>query len=299
MRSITIIAYIHILLISVNSYGQETKRKLVQKNKYIEEYNVLKENKDVKQGQYVKFKKDVLDRKIPVELGFFEKGKRVGEWYFFFANGALESFGNYKDSEKYGLWKEYYKPTISAGGSLTSYFDIQNDLKVDENGTVIVEKKDKLISAIGVYVSNEKLGSWNYYDSSGNLIHKYNNSTDTLLFSSVPDSVNKICPYLGGIERFYRNYFEKEIEFGHKTSPSASIVVLRLEVRDKPITVTRIRSKGDENVALKVEKIIKAMPDEWIKSQVHKPIFLEWELKRDSNRISIIATFKPTDAENL
>ena len=299
MRPITIIAYIHLLLISVNSYGQETKRKKVLKDQYVEEYNVLKEDKEVKQGQYVKFNKDVLDRKIPVEFGFFEKGKRAGEWYFFYPNGALESFGNYKDSEKYGLWKEYYKPPISAGESWTSYFDIQNDLKADKNGTVIVEKKDKLISAMGVYVSNKKLGTWNYYDRIGNLIHKYDNSSDTLLFSSVSDSVNKSCPYLGGIERFYRYYFEKAEEFGHETSPSESIVVLKLEVRDKPITVTRIRSTGDENAALKVEKTIKAIPDEWIKSYVKKPIFLEWGLKRDSNRISIIAEFKQINTNNL
>lgn len=300
MKLTTLITSILILQIAFNSYGQETKRKRVQKDKYIEEYNVLKENKEVKQGQYVKFKKDVLDRKIPVEFGFFEKGKRVGEWYFIYPNNALESFGNYKDGEKYGLWKEYYKPTRSIGESFTSFFDIQNDITVDENGKVIVEKKDTLISAMGVYESNKKIGAWNYYDGSGNLIHKYDNSSDTLLFSFVTDSVNKSCPYLGGIERFYRHYFEKEAEFGYKTSPSESIVVLRLDVRDKPITVTRISSTGDENVALNVEKIIKELPDDWIKSYVKKPILLEWEIKRDSKLLFFISVvFKQTNANNL
>ena len=281
-----------ILLIASNSIGQETKKKRVQKGKYIEDYNVLKENKKIKHGQYVKFEKDVFDRKIPIEFGFFEKGKRVGEWYFFYPNGALESFGNYKDGERYGLWKEYYKPTISEGESFTFFFNIHHDIKVNENKQIMVEKKNKLISAVGVYESNKKLGAWNYYDGKGNLIHKYNHSSDTLLFSSAPDSTNRSYPYLGGIERFYQHYFAKDEEFGYKTSPSESKVALKLDISDKSMSVTRVSSTGDEKIVSKVEKIIKIIPDDWIKSYVKNPILFEWELKRDSNKILINAVFK-------
>lgn len=299
MKHSVVITGILIFLISLNSYSQETKRKRVQKGAYIEEYNVLKKNKKIKEGQYIRFKKDMLDRKIPVEFGFFENDIRVGEWYFFYPNGALKSFGSYKGGEKYGLWKEYYKPVFSKEKSITSIFNIQSDINIDENGIVTVQKKDKLISAMGVYESNRKLGAWNYYDSRGNLIHKYDHSLDSLLISSLPDSLNVSYPYLGGKERFYQYYFDKDEELGYKESPSESKVILRIEVEDKSLTIERVSSTGDENVVLKVEKIIRSIPNDWIKSCVEKPTLMVWELKRDLNKMAINAVFKQTDDNKL
>lgn len=292
MRQITIISSIFILLISVNSYSQETKRKTVQKERYVEEYDVLKEDKKVKHGQYVKFEKYILDRKIPIEFGFFDNGKRVGEWYFFYLNGDLKSYGNYHNGLKHGLWKEYYKP-VNKEESLSAFLNGQSDVRIDENGSLTVEKNDKLISAIGVYESNKKLGSWNYYGNKSNLIHKYDHSLDKLLISSVSDSTNLKCPFLGGIDRFFEYYFEREEALDYKDYPLYLKVVLKIGTINEKLTIERISSIGDETAALELEQLIRSFPNDWIGSYIEKPIILTIERKLDSNKLLINATFNP------
>uniref|UniRef100_UPI0032163EE9 hypothetical protein n=1 Tax=uncultured Draconibacterium sp. TaxID=1573823 RepID=UPI0032163EE9 len=109
MKQVLIISTLLGLIISINSYCQETKQKRVEKGIFIEEYNVLKDNKNIKHGEYVKFQRYLLSQ-IPIEFGFFENDKRVGEWYFFYSTGFLKSFGKYHADKKQGIWKEYYKP---------------------------------------------------------------------------------------------------------------------------------------------------------------------------------------------
>ena len=297
-RHIRIVAILLILLTAVNSFGQETKRKKVHKGKYIEEYYVLKENKEVRHGQYVRYTKDVLDRKLPLEIGFYEDDEKVGEWYSLYPNGALKEFGNYEDSKKNGIWIEYYAPG-TCGESFTSLFEIHQDIKVDENGAITVVKKEVLISAMGEYKRNKEIGVWNYYTRSGDLLHIFDKTSDSLLFSSVHDSVNRKCPYLGGFERFYRLFVEKEEVFENNTSLLETIVVLRLEVIDNILNVIRISSFGDENFAQKIEKNIKLLPDDWMKSYLEKPILFVWRLKRDSNKTIFNAAFKEPDDHNI
>ena len=290
MKRILIISTLLGLIISINSHGQETKKKRVQKENFIEEYYILKDNKNIKHGQYVKFKKYILDQRIPIEFGFFENDKRVGEWYFFYSTGSLESFGKYHADEKQGLWKEYYKH-VNKNESITSLLNGHSDVVVDENGSISIEQNDSLMSAMGIYDSGKKMGTWNYYDGNGTLIHVFNHSTDKMIFSSVSDSTNQKCPFLGGIDRFYSLYFKNKetIEFNNELSDIK--LILKLEFKEGGLIVEKVGSTGTEKTDLELEHLIQAFPNDWIPSYFDNPVFLTLERKNDHNKLIIIASF--------
>ena len=271
-------------LISLNSFSQETKKKKTQNGNFIEEYYVLKENKQIKQGQYIKFNRDFLDRKIPIEFGFFEKGKRVGEWYYFYFNGSLKSYGNFVDGSKQGIWKEFYSNISFMDSSITKLFDINNNMQIDKDGHITVQVDKSKISAIGVYDSDIKLGTWNYYDRLGLLIHKYNYYDNKLLLSSVTDSMNYCCPYLGGIDRFYNSFFESNIELGPINSNTDTKATIRLISNDRNLNTEIISSIGDDKFALKFEKVIRNLPNDWIFEYLKKPTIANCEINRERNK---------------
>lgn len=278
-------------MISLNSFSQETKKKRAIKGNLIEEYYVLKDNKNIKHGQYVKIHKYILDQRIPIEFGIFENDKRVGEWYFFYSQGSLESFGKYHAGEKQGVWKEYYKP-VYLNESLTSLLYGQSDVLVDDKGSLSVEKNDSLISAMGIYDSGEKIGTWNYYDSNGTLIHIFNHSTDKLIFSSVSDSINQKCPFLGGIDRFYSYYFRNEETMKLNNTLSDISLILKLEIKEGVLNVEKVSSFGTEKTDLELEHLIQAPPDNWIPSYFDNPVFLTLERKKESYKLIINASFE-------
>lgn len=290
MKRILIISTLLGLIININSYGQETKKKRAQKENFIEEYYVLKDNKNIKHGQYIKFKKYILDQRIPIEFGFFENGKRIGVWYFFYSTGSLESFGKYSADEKQGIWKEYYKP-VYTNESITSLLNGHSDIVVDKKGNISVEKNDSLISAMGIYDSGKKIGTWNYYDGNRALTHVFNHSTDKMIYSSVSDSTNQKCPFLGGINRFYSFYFryEENIEFDNALTDIK--LILKLEIKEGVLIIEKISSTGTEKTDLELEHLIQAFPDDWIPSYFDKPVFLTLERKNDSNKLIVIASF--------
>ncbi len=290
MKQITIILSLLSIVITTNSYCQETKVKRVQKGDYIEEYYVLKENKSIKHGEYVKFQKYILDRRIPIAFGFFENDRKVGEWYFFHYGGALESFGNYFADEKRGVWKEYYKP-LYKDISLSSLVNGQSDLTIDEKGSVIVSKKDSLIAAMGIYNSGDKMGTWNYYDGRGTLIHVFDHSSDKMIFSSASDSTNRCCPYLGGTDRFYSYYFRFAEASGFNNTLTDAKVILKLGIDGALLTIERINSNGAAKAIFEFERLIQLFPNDWIPSYFDNPVFLTLEHKTDSNKLSVSATF--------
>jgi antitoxin component YwqK of YwqJK toxin-antitoxin module len=286
MKYITFLISILILQISTDSFSQETRKKRVLTARYIEEYNVLKGNKKIKQGQYIKYEKDILDRKTIKEFGFYENNERIGEWYFFYLDGALKSNGIYKQGLKHGIWKEYYNPTKSKSESLNELlFNIPINIKIDKNGMLIVDKNDDEISSIGVYESNEKIGSWNYYGIGGKLIHKYDHSLSKLTYSSLPDSTNINCPYLGGMDRLFSHYFGSDKKLILSRSIIDSKVVIEINPQNRPVTIERISLIGSVNFACNIEEIIKTIPNEWILSYAEKPIRLTISLDKESYNI--------------
>ncbi len=142
---------------------------------------------------------------------------------------------------------------------------------------------------MGIYDSGEKTGTWNYYDSNGTLIHVFNHSSNKMSFSSLSDSTNQKCPFLGGMDRFYSFYFwhEEAIAFNNAYIK----LILKLELKDGVLTIEKISSNGTEKADLELEQLIQAFPNDWIPSYFDKPVFLTLERKIDSNKLLINASF--------
>lgn len=293
MKHTKLFAGILILLITINSYGQKTIKKRLNTGKYIEEFYVLKENTTVKDGQYLKFVKDENQRRIPVEYGFFDTGNRIGEWYFFHANGALAYCGNYSNEGKQGIWTEYYDPLTNDEKSMFASFELemQSPLKIDRNNNINIEIKETNISATGVYESNKKTGPWTYYNRQGELVHRYDHSLEKLLFSSLPDTVDLNFPYLGGRERFYEKYISAQEAYDLGIFLISSSAVFSLAIDESQLRLERIHSEGDEKNILIAENIIKFIPNDWIISYFQEPIQLIWKFRRESSDFSIILDF--------
>lgn len=291
MRQIIILLNILILFTSINAYSQDTKRKRVKKGIYTEDYYVLKNKKKVKHGQYIKFQEYFLT-KIPIEIGFYDYGIKVSEWYYFYSNGALKSFGSYNNGKKFGVWKEFYKPGNIAAEMLET-LQGKGDASIDENGVLAVEINDRLISATGVYESDKKIGIWNYYGQNGNFIHQYDHSSNSLLMSSVLDSINQIYPYLGGIDRFLKCYFEGDEIISKIVSTYYSKVYFRISYVNNSFVIERISSTGDKTIADKTEQLLRSIPNDWIPKYFEKPLILIMESEKNSNAITVKASFNP------
>ncbi|MCZ8216348.1 MAG: hypothetical protein O9262_08930, partial [Cyclobacteriaceae bacterium] len=138
-----------ICLINTWVYGQELKRRIITRKGFVEEYLVLKEDKAIRQGQYFKFKKDLLDRNILVEIGNYDLNKRTGVWYTFFSHGSLKSYGPYVDNEKEGPWKEFYR--LENDNALRHFSGIQHSAQLNQDGNIEISEDNLNISAQGMY----------------------------------------------------------------------------------------------------------------------------------------------------
>ena len=144
---------------------------------------------------------------------------------------------------------------------------------------------------MGIYKSGEKIGTWNYYDASGTLIHVFDHSSDKMVFSSASDSTNRCCPYLGGIDRFYSHYFKIKATAEFNNTLTDAKVVLKLEIKNELLIVERISSNIAAKATSEFERLIQLFPNDWIPSYFDNPLFLTLEHKTDSNRLLINASF--------
>ena len=153
------------------------------------------------------------------------------------------------------------------------------------------------MSAVGIYASGKKISTWYYYDTHGNLIHVYNHSSDEMIFSSVSDSVNQICPFLGGIDRFYRFYFKEffNIKFVRKV-PDFKLI-FNLEIKEGMLTTEKVSSTGTRSIDSQLEQLIQGFPDDWIQAYFDIPFFITIEAKNESNKLMFNSSFRKTSGK--
>jgi TonB family protein len=92
-----------IILASVTCLSQELKKISVKakNSSAIEEYFVLKKDKDIKHGMY----KKISEKGIILEKGFYKNNQRDSLWVFFLHNGIdTASYGFFTDDKRIGPW---------------------------------------------------------------------------------------------------------------------------------------------------------------------------------------------------
>jgi hypothetical protein len=124
-KKMTRLLIIMTVILPITAKTQELKKVKNQTLYDYEEYYVLKEDKKIKQGQYIKltqFKKDTL------VSGKYEVNTKNGNWRYF-ERGILIAQGTYNSDKKTGLW-EYFE-----NGSLITKYDYSENLLVYQSQT--------------------------------------------------------------------------------------------------------------------------------------------------------------------
>lgn len=269
--------------------SQDLKKKKVTSGDYIEEYFVLKENKKIKHGQYLKFKKDMLDRKILVEIGNFDKNIKSGTWYSFFSHGSIKSYGAYVMDKKEGPWIEYYR--YKGEYVLSPFAGIRHSAQINEEGALEINTEGLNISAEGAYQSNSKVGIWDYYSKEGHMLHKYDHSNDSLIENTMAGHSDLYCPYLGGFDRFIMLYvgIRDDIHFGIVAPSVTSEAIFKLDLKKHPYKLELDYRSGDPIFAEKIFDILREMPPDWARGLLNSPgdvLFIKTEFIKEKNQFT-------------
>ncbi|MBX2967675.1 MAG: energy transducer TonB [Cyclobacteriaceae bacterium] len=202
MRYLILIVYI--LLYHEQGFSQETKFVLKNKTEFIEEFYVLKNDKDVKHGTYVKYRNTFNGVQI-LESGEYNDGEKNGLWQYFYdiptkhSRNSIKEKGNYVNGKKNGIWTSYYLDTIP---EIVKSEKFGNKRKIDSLNIYIDQQSAKLMTA-GMYLNDKRVGEWTSFNYLGEMAQKYNFTTSNLMFdSSIKDSLvynlNRKPLFIGG-----------------------------------------------------------------------------------------------------
>jgi hypothetical protein len=242
------------------SVGQELKLIRKRVDEYLEEYTVLKENKKIRHGQYIRFRINSFGQKSIDIIGFYNHGLKAHNWLYFSHRGYLKKEGKYLNDLEEGLWTEYIEPipkSMNTMEILNSGFEVNKGIYIKENGDVEINRLDIIKVAEGNYHRGLKVGSWLYYSSKGNLIHNYDHSSDSVLVNNSNDK----CPYLGGYERFVRDFMQFKL-YG-PVRDSEILFQIPLDSRLEPIKT--ISCIGDCTIIDKLKDILSVLRKEFIR----------------------------------
>ncbi len=250
--------------------AQEIVKKKRSKDNFIEEYHVLKQNKDIRHGQSLTMYNAVLDQKYVAEFGTYSNSLKSGTWLTFYyrdPSNFLKSKGNYTNGEKEGTWRYYY-PGQTSGSNVTTLFGAEKRTAVGRykkdahEFELRIDSAGQRISSTGKYEHDKKVGVWNYYSRSGRLFHRFDHTADSLVEVGLYQLGNDFLTFLGGPERFTTLYFtaQQEITDNNLISESSEAIY---EV-DKDGNYQLITAKGDGNFKSQVELILSTIPNEWV-----------------------------------
>ncbi|MGI4738258.1 MAG: toxin-antitoxin system YwqK family antitoxin [Janthinobacterium lividum] len=151
----------------------------------VEEFNVLKSNKDVRHGSYVKYWPVTTSLPRVLETGNYDYGLKEGEWRCFSQSrpwNKLLSKGQYHAGLATDLWI-YYWP-VSGNSNFPE--KITANPQLGKTGlTITLDDTAAIVQAKGVYSLGKRTGMWTFFDRNSVVIQKYNYSTGKLLFYRV------------------------------------------------------------------------------------------------------------------
>lgn len=121
-----------------------------------------------------------------------------------------------------------------------------------------------IVSSEGVYHSGKKSGSWNYYSRNGHLLHKFDHDLNELKVNNASDSLNYTCPFLGGIDQFYKLFFQIIYDETRSLYPSNAQVKIRLNTKEFPISMELVESNGHEEFPKVLIEILRRMEENFL-----------------------------------
>lgn len=267
--TIKFLCFSFFISISFCSFSQELTKKSSFKNGVTETYYVLKENKAIREGEYLRNSKDMMGNIFLHEYGQYKNNQKTGKWlgfYFGDANNPLKYAGYYSEGKKVGHWKEFYAVWGKSPNLIDIlYPDKRTALKKTEKGVkgfnVLVDSSNQQVMSEGMYVDDKKSGVWNYYSSSGLKVQSFNHTTGTIVSIFYYEDDNDFMIFLGGKERFLSLYYTALIEqHDYYNLPETASVVYEI---DQYGHFTYIRGTGPEIYKTRIDKVLASLPNEW------------------------------------
>jgi len=195
-----LILYLVLISLLVNAQETEFVENIID-TYTAEEYYVLKSDKSIKHGSYVKFWTKYSGTRI-LESGSYDRGQKTGTWMYFYKAGFrgvhyTRERGQYVNGKKNGLWIQYYMDSVFSIKKKEAFEQQKDSLVIDIN------QEPRRIQLAGAYLNDKRIGEWTSFDPRGNLIQKYNFSKKALIFDkTVKDTLlynkNRAASFIGG-----------------------------------------------------------------------------------------------------
>ncbi|MFZ0282132.1 MAG: hypothetical protein WAL29_10810, partial [Bacteroidales bacterium] len=202
---------LYLLFLTSFADSQELK-KIFEKqdnSSFAEEYFVLKEDKSIKHGKYLKYYERLLVEKYIKQFGSYDHNQKTGVWFLFniaHPQNPLNIVGEYSNGEKTGPWFYFYPPELKDTSvlSLLGYKKLTGVIipkRKDQEFQITIDTTGVRLAATGNFESNKKTGKWSYYSKEGQLIKEYDFSANKIISGVRNDSVSFYM--LGGMTQFH------------------------------------------------------------------------------------------------
>jgi hypothetical protein len=256
--------------ISIASYSQQTK-KVYKKSKnrlIVEEFYVLKDDKTIKNGTYLKYIKPFLIESFLQEFGNYDHNGKTGVWFFFRSfhpQNPLSIIGEFKDGQRTGKWAYFYPPDFKSNDGLYLLgLKKANDFFSDRNGLhVTLDTTGLKLAVTGNFENNYKIGRWNYYSKEGELIRIYDFSTKNEVYSVIKDSINFFL--YGGMsqfkERLTQSFYDNIDEINRLPKSDTSFEII---TNDGNLYINNLTPLIYNPLGSYIEKALNNMSMDWI-----------------------------------
>lgn len=305
-----------LIIITVSSIhqllGQDTKFVSRTHNLYTEEYYVLKSDKNIRHGSYVKYK-SFLGQFLVFESGFYENGLKHGLWEYYGHSSANRSFfsryiwlkekGYYAFGKKNGVWSTYYFDTTS---NEVSYEKYRHKNRLD-SVNIYIDQVDAKLKQAGMYLNDKRVGDWVAFDQQGELIQKYNFSraeliVDLTLDDTLKFNTNRPALFIGG-QTCLKDFLNYNLDYGNinwKNLSDSSSVEIFFTI-DEFGNTGQIRQQGVLNSELvrELERLVSSTDGKWLpalkdKKKLPSVVHLQFTaiiLVKQANQVSIDSKF--------
>lgn len=264
-----------LILVLTTSFclGQETK--FVSKNGsgFIEEYYVLKTDKNLRHGTYVKYRQP-FGQIVVIESGSYSNGVKHGLWEEFYNEvsrktwNAIKEKGQYVNGKKNGVWTYYHLDTTT---NITNLEKIGQ--KRTESVNVNIDNRDAKLRMAGMYLNDKRVGEWTSWNRDGEVIQKFNFTTGQLDFeNSIEDSTlwntNRKPVFIGGLPSL-SYYLASNIRMAHtafKVNQDSiyAIITFNIDQDGKTNSIQVTDNSGHKDLKDELIRLISSTDTQWI-----------------------------------
>lgn len=262
-----------LILLFQSIFSQEFKKITEKKENSLctEEYYVLKTDKSVKHGRYVKYIERLAIEKYILEFGSYEQNNKTGVWFTFNITHPLnpiKSVGEYSNGMKNGQWFYFHTPDLKDTSvlSLLGFKKLTQLIppkRKDQEFQISIDTTGITLAAAGSFENNKKTGKWRYYTTDGRLVKEYDFTEKKFTYNIQDDSPGTERPDM------YK-YFQEQLtqilieSLQYFNSFQSSKVKFEIITIDGNFYVNNLTTPIFDPFSVFLEYQLRNMPTDWI-----------------------------------